>query len=112
MILELPYPPKELSPNRPMHWAKKAKAKKEYRMTCWILALEAKIKAPGGDGKIEILITFYPPDKRHRDADNMVASIKSGLDGLADAMKINDKRFLPTFKFCEEPLGKVIVEIK
>jgi hypothetical protein len=29
----------------------------------------------------------------------MVASIKAGLDGLADALKVNDKRFLPTFKF-------------
>jgi len=76
------------------------------------LALESKLKAPKGDGKIEIEITFYPPDKRHRDADNMVASIKAGLDGIADALRVNDKRFLPVFKFKEEVLGMVVIEIK
>lgn len=42
----------------------------------------------------------------------MVASMKAGLDGIADALNVNDKRFLPTFKFSDETLGKVVVEIK
>jgi hypothetical protein len=42
----------------------------------------------------------------------MVASIKSGLDGVADALKINDKRFLPTFKFEEQVLGMVVITLK
>jgi crossover junction endodeoxyribonuclease RusA len=108
----LPWPPKELSPNASIHWAQKAKKKKEYRTACWALTLEAKLIAPAGEGKIPIEITFYPPDKRHRDADNMVASIKSGLDGLADALKVNDKRFLPSFFFKEEVAGMVKIEIK
>ncbi len=112
MKIELPYPPKELSPNATLHWAKKMKFKKSYRQTCWALALSQKLTAPPGEGKIDIHITFYPPDRRHRDADNMVASIKAGLDGVADALKVNDKRFLPTFKFSDEPLGKIVVEIK
>jgi len=110
--VKLPWPPKELSPNSTLHWSKTAKKKKEYRTACWALALESKLKAPEGDGKIEIEITFYPPDKRHRDADNMVASIKAGLDGIADALRVNDKRFLPVFKFKEEVLGMVVIEIK
>jgi crossover junction endodeoxyribonuclease RusA len=108
----LPWPPKELSPNASIHWAQKAKKKKEYRTACWALTLEAKLIAPAGEGKIPIEITFYPPDKRHRDADNMVASIKSGLDGLADALKVNDKRFLPSFHFKDEVAGMVKIEIK
>ena len=111
MQIELPYPPKELSPNATLHWAKKMKFKKSYRHTCWALTLAQKLVAPP-EGRIDIQITFYPPDRRHRDADNMVASIKAGLDGVADALKVNDKRFLPTFKFSEEPLGKVVIEIK
>ena len=106
----LPWPPKELSPNATLHWAKKAKYKKAYRHTCWALTLEAKLTADGL-GKIPILITFYPPDKRHRDADNMVASIKAGLDGVADALKINDRCFLPTFIFSEEVKGMVKVQL-
>ena len=108
----LPWPPKELSPNSTLHWSKKAQKKKEYRTACWALSLEAGLKALEGDGKIELDITFCPPDKRHRDADNMVASIKSGLDGVADALKVNDKRFLPKFIFTESVMGMVIVEIK
>jgi len=106
----LPWPPKELSPNSTLHWAKKAKFKKMYREACWVLTLEAKLKVVGL-GKIPIEVTFYPPDKRHRDADNMVASIKAGLDGLADALKVNDKNFLPTFVFKEEVKGMVIVRL-
>jgi crossover junction endodeoxyribonuclease RusA len=106
-----PWPPKELSPNTPLHWAKKAKYKKMYRHACWALALEAKLE---GDfsGKIPMEITFYPPDRRHRDADNMVASIKSGLDGLADALKVNDRQFVPSFHFDQEIKGMVRIKLK
>ena len=75
-----------------------------------MLTLESKVKV-STDGKIPITVTFYPPDKRHRDADNMVASIKAGLDGVADGLKINDKQFLPTFVFSEEVKGMVTIEI-
>jgi crossover junction endodeoxyribonuclease RusA len=109
-IINLPWPPKELSPNSTLHWAKKAKYKKMYRETCWVLALESKVKVDTL-GKIPITITFYPPDKRHRDADNMVASIKAGLDGIADALKVNDRQFLPTFIFSEEVKGLVKIDL-
>jgi crossover junction endodeoxyribonuclease RusA len=107
----LPWPPKELSPNAALHWAKKSKVKKVYRQTCWALTLEAKLEAVA-DPKVKLDITFYPPDKRHRDADNMVAAIKSGLDGVADALRVNDRCFLPTFIFSEEVNGMVKIEIK
>jgi hypothetical protein len=42
----------------------------------------------------------------------MVAAIKSGLDGIADALGVNDKRFLPKFIFTESVMGMVILEIK
>jgi crossover junction endodeoxyribonuclease RusA len=106
-----PWPPKELSPNQKSHWAKKAKFAKQYRLTCWALAKEAKLET-SKEGKVYLEITFFPPDKRHRDADNMVASIKAGLDGLADALQVNDRMFLPTFKFTDEVAGMVKIEIK
>jgi crossover junction endodeoxyribonuclease RusA len=106
----LAWPPKELSPNSAMHWSKKAKFKKMYRQACWAMVMESKFKI-AGEGRIPIEITFYPPDRRHRDADNMVASIKSGLDGVADALGVNDKRFLPTFIFSDEVKGMVVVRL-
>ena len=42
---------------------------------------------------VHLWITFYAPDKRHRDDDNLVAQFKNGRDGVADALGINDKRF-------------------
>ena len=38
-------------------------------------------------------MTFIPPDRRSYDRDNLVARMKSGIDGLSDALRINDKRF-------------------
>src|SRR5690606_36078278 len=40
-------------------------------------------------------ITFAAPDGRHRDLDNMLAASKAALDGVADALGIDYKRFRP-----------------
>ena len=61
-------------------------------MACFTLAHEAKA-AVNWDGDVHLWIDFYPPDKRARDQDNMLAAFKAGFDGLADALKVNDKRF-------------------
>lgn len=91
MTLIFPWPAKELSPNSRCHWSKKAKAVKKYREACWAIALQAKIKAP--EGPIALSVLFVPPDKRHRDWDNAIASAKALFDGLADALGVNDSRF-------------------
>lgn len=46
-----------------------------------------------GDGKIDVHIVFYPPDKRRRDQDGMLSSCKAYLDGIADGLEVNDSRF-------------------
>jgi len=91
--IRLPWPPAECSPNTKVHWAVKAKAAKAYRKTCWALAVEAGAKA-AESGDIWLHITFCPPKKwTHGDRDNLVARMKPGFDGLADALKVNDRRF-------------------
>lgn len=91
--LTLPWPPSALSPNARLHWSKIAKAKKAYRKACYVLALEAGLRGVDWEGDIHFWIDFYPPDKRQRDDDNMIAAFKSGRDGLADALGVDDKRF-------------------
>src|SRR4030067_3399557 len=91
-MITLAWPPKELSPNWRGHWAAKAKAAKSYRKAAgWA------VKVSGyrviGDGLIDLHVTFYPPDKRPRDDDNMMASFKAARDGIADGLGLNDKRF-------------------
>ena len=90
--LVLPWPPSQLNPNKRLHWAVKSKWAKAYRLECGLIAAQSKI-AIDWDGDIHVWIDFYPPDRRHRDDDNCVSSFKSGRDGLADALKVNDKRF-------------------
>lgn len=40
-------------------------------------------------------ITFYAPDGIHRDLDNMLAACKPILDGVAESLGVNDRRFRP-----------------
>ena len=117
ILIILPWPSPKLSPNARLHWRAKVGPKADAkRIAAW-----ATVAAPGfyqardamkaTDARIPVKITFYPPDKRHRDADNMVASIKAALDGVADALAVNDRRFVPQFNFAEpcKP-GRVEVE--
>jgi crossover junction endodeoxyribonuclease RusA len=112
MQVILPWPPKELNPNARNHWAKTAKFKKSYRQICWALALEAKIRvSTTGEDPILLGITFFPPDRRGRDTDNMFAAMKAGLDGVAEALQVNDKRFVFTLAVSKETKGQVKVEL-
>ncbi len=92
MRVTLPWPPKDLSPNARVHWSKKSKAAKAYRAACWALCREAGLTVDW-EGAIHAWIDFFPPDRRHRDDDNMIAAFKSGRDGLANALGVDDKRF-------------------
>ena len=88
----LPWPPKELNPNKRLHWSTKRKHVAKYRAMCFALAREAGI-AVDWDGDVHLWVDFYPPDKRCRDDDNVIAAFKAGRDGLADALRIDDSRF-------------------
>ena len=93
----LGWPPSDLSPNARLHWARLAKAKKEYRAICNSISKEQlkkyKKETENIPERLVLEMTFIPPDRRNYDRDNLVARMKSGIDGLADALKINDKRF-------------------
>lgn len=93
--LMLPWPPTELSPNGRLHWARAYKAKKAYRQACWAITLDQRKvdtqEIP--DGPLVLDLTFVAPNRRSYDRDNLVARMKSGIDGMSDALKIDDKRF-------------------
>ena len=97
MRIELPWPSKTLSPNARAHWFKKSAATRAYRRACYYAAREviglSKLESP-----VQMTVTFHPPDKRNRDRDNMISSMKSGMDGLADAFGIDDRHFIPTYQ--------------
>lgn len=98
MSVRLPWPPPALSPNSRVHWRRRHAASKMMRHAAHALALEAKLVAPA-DGDIIIHLTLHPPVKRAHDRDNGMARCKAMLDGIADALRINDRRFKPTAEF-------------
>lgn len=110
--LELPWPSRELSPNFRGHWATVAKVKKAYRLKCHQLGLANGLHlAPKTPDSVKVHLLFCQPDRRGRDWDNMLASMKSGLDGLAEAMGIDDRHWRLAFDVADDPVkhGKVLV---
>lgn len=106
--LRLPWLPKELSPNARVHWSKRSKAAAAYRKECgWIVRAaiinHPDFRAPDSE-RIALWIDFFPPDRRHRDDDNLLAAFKAGRDGIADALGVNDKRFV-SHPFVQDTTG-------
>lgn len=110
MTVTLPWPPRELFPNSRVHWGARARAAKAYRHACWALAKEAGIVAPESE-RIHLFVDFVPPDRRRRDQDGMISAMKSGFDGLADAMGVDDNRFRVHPYVADEIGGLVRVRI-
>lgn len=112
MRIVFPWPPPQLSPNARLHWSKKAKAVKAYRIACMVLARNAGVKA-GWEGKIHLWVNFYPPDRRRYDDDGIFSRFKAGRDGIADAMGVDDHRFCyrPFLSDEVRPGGEVVVTI-
>ncbi len=108
-MINLPWPPKQLSPNARVHWKMKSAFAKRYRNTCKVICLSEKLTAPKTEGKLHLWITFFPPDKRKRDDDNMIASFKAGRDGIADALGIDDSLFV-THPFVSHEKGEDFVK--
>ena len=109
-VVELPWPSPRLSPNARGHWATTSTAKKAYRKKCRELGEAAGLAlVPKAPTEVKVHLTFVPPDKRRRDWDNMLASMKSGLDGLADAMGVDDNRWRLAFDVSDDPVENGIV---
>lgn len=95
LLVTLPLPPKELSPNARVHWAKKQKVVREYRRLAAISAAIAmrNTGAPHWE-RATVQATFYFRQRRRRDADNLTSWCKCYYDGLADAGVVaNDSGF-------------------
>lgn len=96
--LALPWPASGLSPNARLHWARKAKLTKAARKDAWVSTLAVRRRLPAlADGPVSLEVVFCPPDYRRRDRDNLIASMKAANDGIADALGVDDSRFVSTY---------------
>jgi hypothetical protein len=75
-----------------------------------MLARNARIP-PQPEGDIPILVRFYPPHNRG-DRTNYGNRCKPIFDGIAEAMKVNDRRFIPTYIYFDpEKPGRIEIEV-
>lgn len=110
MKLEFPYPPKALSPNSRCHWGARHRASQGHKANCYLIAKQEVPKFT--DKQIHLSITFHPKTANLPDADNLLASMKAGLDGIALAWNVNDSRFVPHVHI-GKPVknGSVVIEV-
>lgn len=93
-LLRLSWPVPSLWQNRRAHWAERAKAIKDYRTEAWAEAGNHGVQTMPG---AILEFTFAPPNRIRRDIQNMPATMKSAIDGIADAMGCDDRLFRPRF---------------
>jgi len=109
-MIELPFPPALLSGHNTGAWYTKTADIKALRLVACNRTRRAKFSVPA-EGDIPIHFHFVPPDKRG-DRVNFPNRIKPLIDGIADGLKVNDARFLPSYSFAapEKP-GRVEVTL-
>lgn len=111
MQFTLPWPPVGLSPNARNHWAKTARLKKIYREACsWTAVGQGAY--PLKASRLKVHLVFHPPNRRTRDWDNLLASVKAGLDGLADVLRVDDGKWVLSFEVSKEIGGMVKVDVE
>lgn len=116
--ITLPWPEPALWENRNAHWWVKADAKKKARSIACMLTKSAvrgwlsDVDATGFDLKF----AFHLPKRggRRPDLQNMPATQKAAIDGIADALNVDDGVFRVDYPTeWSEPVkgGRVTVEI-
>lgn len=108
-MIELPFPPATLSGHAKgnSHWAKSSVTAK-HREWARRATLASTVAGIPATGDIRIIATFYPPNRRG-DRVNFPNRLKPYWDGIADALKVNDSRFLPSFIYGEPVEGGKVV---
>lgn len=116
VLIELGWPAKALNPNSREHFMTKSRFIKAAKTTAfWATkAVLGRAEFPhDGEARIAVIVTAYPPDKRDRDSDNLLASCKSILDGIAQALGVDDKFFDPRVQWAEPvSYGKLVIEVR
>jgi crossover junction endodeoxyribonuclease RusA len=107
------WPARPLWQNARVHWTNRSAATKLARSEARILTIAAK---PGKlTAPVRIIVRVYPPSRRRMDMANVIGALKASIDGIADALGIDDSQFLIRWpEAFEAPVkgGKVTFEIE
>lgn len=103
--VDLPWPPAGLSPNGRLNYFAKARLSKKGRRDGFWAAKSAlrrtAIQVPIHPvyGGVQVVFRATPPTRRIPDDDNFIARMKPYRDGVADALKVNDRCFHSSVRF-------------
>jgi crossover junction endodeoxyribonuclease RusA len=93
----IPMPSRALNPNSRAHWATLAKHKARAKQAAILCTIEACQDLPGWPFKWQaatVHVTLRARLRRNRDKDNLLASLKASLDGVASTgLIVNDSGF-------------------
>jgi crossover junction endodeoxyribonuclease RusA len=111
--VELPWPTRILHPNERGHWGPKSRAAAKSREVAGLLTRSRLVAGkPALGERIKVRLTFKPPNNNKHDIDGCLSANKHALDGVADALKVDDSRFeLELHKGEKIKGGMVVVEI-
>ena len=79
--IRLPYRTPPMSMNDRQHWRTKARQTANLRRD--VMALAAAHRLPTGLDRVRVQLVYVPRDRRRRDTDNLVATLKPICDALA-----------------------------
>lgn len=105
--------PEGMQPKRPRPLVEACEGRETVPRTMLHRSEALELSADGIDGRIHLWLDFYPPNRQRRDDDNLMAAFKAGRDGLADALGLDDARFVCHPWLKDEPVkgGKVHARI-
>lgn len=114
MKFDLPFPASSLAGHAKGNgqWKKIADTKKhrEWARRAVLAAFGVRGELPSS-GDIIVRVRFVPGNRRG-DRVNYPNRMKPYFDGIADALGVNDSRFVPAYEFAEpERPGRVEVEV-
>lgn len=96
VTLRLPWPAPPLWQNRRCHYMQRARATDYARRYAQVVMHEAmqRHRVQAGAEQIVLTFAFHPPDNRRRDLVNLPATQKAAIDGIADALRVDDSTFV------------------
>lgn len=98
LTLTLDWPDADLSPNARVHHMALHRARKKAKLHAWgmtkALMPPLGIRFGSWTGTVEVAVTWHPCTARAFDLDNALARLKGHLDGIANALGIDDSAFV------------------